>query len=138
MRSIGEEAWQARADHSFAAKAAELVPDDALILSHDPNMFLVWGKNAAQISSLTNDPRRLEEYRQRFPGGVFFYYDFWCSVQDPVQQQFCVNVLKDFKTTLLNTFQERNVFFRLYRIDDTLTPLPAADKPRRHRSRIKA
>ena len=49
VRAVGEEAWAARADVAFArAFLAELEPD-ALVLTHNPNMFLIWGANAAQM-----------------------------------------------------------------------------------------
>ena len=50
VRSVGEEAWAARADVEFASEVARQLPPNALVLTHNPGMFHVWGANAAQLS----------------------------------------------------------------------------------------
>ena len=117
VRSITQEAWEARADHDFAEIMAQKVPPHSLILTHNPNMFLIWGSNAAQSSLATNDFERLKCLFQRYPGGIYFHYNFWCMVQDPLQQSFCDNILQKFKVTEMIALQEQQKTFRLYKLE---------------------
>jgi hypothetical protein len=116
IRAAREEAWAPRADHLYAQKFARMLPENSLILTHNPNMFFLWGKNAAQSSLVTTDPAFVEEIFNRFRGGVYFHYNFWCSVDDPVQTQFCQNVLNMFETRLVAEYSEKNYRFALYRL----------------------
>ncbi len=114
VRALGLEAWAARADHRFAMEMAEILPDDSLVLTHNPNMFLLWGKNAAQASLATNS---FKDFSRRYPGGIYFHYGFWCNVDDPLQQSFCKNILGKFDCTLIVAFKEQNYKFELYKIN---------------------
>ena len=50
VRSVGEEAWAARADVAFAHAFVPQLPPNAIVLTHNPNMFHLWGQSAAQAS----------------------------------------------------------------------------------------
>lgn len=117
LRAITEEAWAARADTRYAEKMAEVVPDDAVILTHNPNMFLVWGKNAAQASLATEHRRYFRHFFNKYKGGVYFHYNFWCNVSDPLQNSFCENILKRYEHTEIMSFKERDYSYRLYRLE---------------------
>ncbi len=116
IRASGEEAWAARADHLYAQKFADLVPTNSLILTHNPNLFMLWGKNAAQASLLTTDPAFLDNSLAQFSGGVYFHFNFWCNVDDPLQKQFCQNILDNFQTELIKEYRERDYRFALYKV----------------------
>ena len=116
IQSTGEEAWGARADHLYAKKFSELLPKNSLILTHNPNMFLLWGKSAAQTSLVFNNPAFVENVFERFGGGIYFHYNFWCNVNDPHQNQFCQNILDRFETQLIKEYHERNYRFALYKV----------------------
>ena len=116
--AVGEEAWAARADHQYAKVMAEKLPSDAIVFTHNPNMFLFWGRSAAQASILAGcDRARLEEWKARFPGGIFFHFNFWCNVSDPVQQSFCARILEKFRHQEVLKFGAREYKYVLYRID---------------------
>ena len=116
IRATREEAWAPRADHMYAQKFARMLPENSLILTHNPNIFFLLGKNAAQASLISTDPAFVEEIFNRFRGGVYFHYNFWCNVDDPVQTQFCQNVLNMFETRLVAEYSERNYRFALYKL----------------------
>ncbi len=117
-RAVGEEAWAARADHRYAAAMAEKLPADSLVFTHNPNMFLFWGKSAAQASILAGCDRALmESWKARFPGGIFFHFNFWCNVSDPVQQSFCARILAKFRHREVLKFSARDYTYILYIID---------------------
>ncbi len=117
IREIGQEAWSSRADHRFAELMAQELPHDSLVLTHNPNMFLLWGKNAAQASVATYNPEHLKNLFVQYPGGLYFHYNFWCTVPDAVQNAFCENILERFDSTEILAFQEQNTTYRLYKIE---------------------
>jgi hypothetical protein len=57
------------------------------------------------------------ELAPRYAGGVFFHWNFWCEVADPVQQGFCTALLDRFGHTMVRESRERDFRFALYRID---------------------
>ncbi len=117
IKTETQEAWGARADHRYARIMAENLPPDSLILTHNPNMFLLWGKNAAQVSIAAQDSSHMNHLFDRYKGGVYFHYNFWCNVSDPLQQSFCKNILKRFKTKKVMSFREQDYEYILYRLE---------------------
>jgi hypothetical protein len=117
VRTVGQEAWAARADHKYAQEMAQALPQDSVILTHNPNMFLLWGKNAAQASLATEQTGYFNGFFQRYKGGVYFHYNFWCNVSDPLQNSFCKNILERHKCTPVMTFKERDYTFVLYKME---------------------
>jgi hypothetical protein len=117
-RTVGQEAWAARADHHHAREMLAFLPKDAIVFTHNPNMFLFWGRSSAQASILAGyDAEALKSLRQRFPGGVYFHYNFWCSVADPLQVGFCKSILDKFPHEEVVRYREREFEFALYKID---------------------
>ena len=117
VRSVGEEAWGARADVTFARSIAQDLPANSMILTHNPNMFHLWGRNAAQASLATTDPGYLSDVlATRYAGGVYFHWNFWCNVADPVQRAFCSGILERFSHTLVREYRERDYRYAVYRL----------------------
>jgi len=116
LRAITQEAWAARADHRFAREMADALPLESVVLTHNPNMFLLWGKNAAQASLATEQKSYFSRFFGRYKGGIFFHYNFWCNVNDPLQNSFCTNILNWYECTPMKSYQERDYRFVLYRV----------------------
>ena len=116
VRTIGEEAWGARADVLFAKAIARDLPRNSIVLTHNPGMFQVWGYSAAQ-ASLAMEPGYVQNgLAPRYVGGVFFHWNFWCNVADPVQQSFCTGILDRFPHTLIQEYRERDYRYAIYRL----------------------
>jgi hypothetical protein len=96
VRTVGEEAG-APAPMSRSPGAARELPRNAIVLTQNPNMFHVWGYNAAQASLASTRPVSGECAGTRYAGGIFFHWNFWCNVADPVQQAFCTATLARFR-----------------------------------------
>lgn len=126
-RAIGRESWASRADHAAALRMVAEVPQDGMVLTHNPGMIHVMGRSAAQTSIGANQPERVDELFRRFPGGVYFHYNFWCNVNDPVQNEFCQKVLATFPTRVV--LEESAGFYRyvLYRL--LPRSIPPAETP---------
>jgi len=124
VRTVGPEAWQARADHDFARDMVAELPSESIVLTHNPGMLHVMGQSAAQSSLATYQLQRVDTLFHQFPGGVYFHYNFWCNVDDPVQNEFCDSVLGTFRTQVIR--EESAGFYRyvLYRL---LPRTPAVD-----------
>ena len=115
VRAIGEEAWAARADVSFAHSVARELPANAFVLTHNPGMFHLWGVSAGQLSLVSASPQYLDFLIGRYSGGVYVHWNFWCNVQEPVQPAFCRTVLQLRPTELTRDHRERDQRFALYR-----------------------
>jgi hypothetical protein len=117
LRATGQEAWICRLDHDLAEEFARVVPEDGLVLTHNPNMFQLWGKNAAQLSLATSDPNfAAEVLNTTFSGKAYIHWNYWCNTQDPVQVRFCEDVLARFPTQVIEERNVRGKRFGLYRI----------------------
>jgi hypothetical protein len=118
VRTVGEEAWGARADVEFARSAAKQLPPNSFVLTHNPGMFHLLGISAGQASIAANESEYAERVlAPRYAGGVYFHWNFWCNVTDPVQQAFCTSVLQRFPHTLVHEARERDYRYALYRLD---------------------
>lgn len=111
VRSIGSEAWAARADHDIAKELVEQIPVDSIVLTHNPGMIQVMGQTAAQASVATYNPAKVDDYFRQYAGGVYFHYNFWCNINDSVQNAFCNKILEDYPTQVID---DRNAGFYRY------------------------
>ena len=117
VRATGEEAWGSRADVAFAREFVQSLPPNAIVLTQNPAMFQVWGINAAQMSIAETDrPYVDHQLFDRYSGGVFLHWNFWCNVADPTQVAFCHSVLDGFAHELVVERRERNYRYALYRL----------------------
>jgi hypothetical protein len=129
-RAVGRESGASRADHAAAERMVAEVPEDAIVLTHNPGMIQVMGRSASQTSTVTYQPETVDAYFRRFSGGVYFHYNFWCNVPDPMQNEFCANVLARYGTRVV--VEESFGFYRyvLYRLlPRSVPPEPAAGPP---------
>jgi hypothetical protein len=117
IRATGEEAWAARADVRYAKEFSSRLPPNSMVLTHIPSMFHVWGFSAAQLSLATTDPLHVtHELFPRYAGGVYVHWNYWCHASIPTQQRFCVEGLKAFPHELVDSRQERDYTYALYRL----------------------
>ncbi len=124
VNALGSEGWQARADHDTALAMVQATSEDAILLTHNPGMIQIMGRSAAQVSLVAYQPARIDSFFDRFPGGVYFHYNFWCNVHDEVQNKFCGDVLAGYKTQVV--MEESAGFYRyvLYRLLPNSSPPP--------------
>jgi len=116
-RSIGEEAWAARADVTYARRFVQLLPPNSIVLTHNPSLFHVWGVSAAQLSLGQTAPAYVrDQFFDRYSGGVYLHWGFWCNVSDAVQTAFCTSTLNRFKSEQIASERERSYEYRLYRL----------------------
>jgi hypothetical protein len=115
--------------HAFAFAGA--VSPQSLILTHNPHMFHLWGRSAAQLSLAVHDPAFLAAARQRFGDEIYLHWNFWCNVSDPAQSELCPRLLARAGGQVMMEHHERAYRFALIRLD-ALQPGPTAvpsDRP---------
>ncbi len=83
-------------------------------------MFHLWGVNAGQMSTIVNNPAQLDFLATRYPS-VYLHWNFWCNVQDPLQQRFCLVALAGKPTEMVREYRERDQRFALYRFNISRT-----------------
>lgn len=116
VRATTEEAWAARADVRFAQSFAREIPRNSYVLTHNPSMFHLWGVNAGQMSLVTSNPEYVRFLTERYRGGLYLHWNFWCNVQDPVQQEICRKALAIGAADLVTEYRERDQSFAFYRM----------------------
>ena len=80
--TLGRESNEARADVDFAREVAAKLPTGALVISPDPCLWEILGRNAAQLSNVEGMLRTtLRELAGQYPGGIYLHWDYWVSCQ---------------------------------------------------------
>lgn len=116
VRAEGEEAWAARAAHKYAVKLAKLLPENSIVYTHNPNIFLLRKKSAIHSSKGTYKPGIIEQHLERFKGGVYIHRNYWSNVDDPVQRGFTENLLNKYEYNTIKEYDYRSYKFGLYKI----------------------
>jgi hypothetical protein len=115
VRATTEEAWAARADVRFARTVSAELPPNSYVLTQNPGMFHLWGRNAGQMS-LARSPEYVAFLRNHYAGGVYVHWNFWCNVQDRVQQDLCRQALSVAASEVVCEYRERDQRFAFYRL----------------------
>jgi dolichyl-phosphate-mannose-protein mannosyltransferase len=116
VRATTEEAWAARADVRFAQSFASEIPRNSYVLTHNPSMFHLWGINAGQMSLVTSNPAYLRFLAQRYSGGLYLHWNFWCNAQDETQQEICRKAFSISPVDVAKEYRERDQHFVFYRM----------------------
>ena len=64
----------------------------------------------------TYQPAKVDEFFRRFPGGVYFHFNFWCNVPDPVQNAFCTKILETYPTQVIEERSAGTYRYVLHRL----------------------
>ena len=99
-----------------AEHCAGSIPPNAYVLTHNPGMFHVWGVNAGQMSLVTSNPAYVRFLAERYPGGIYLHWNFWCNVQDPAHPEMCRQALAQGVAELVAEHRERDQRFAFYRL----------------------
>ena len=134
LRAVGEEAWAARADVEFARAMAATVPDDGYVFSHNPNMFHVWGTSSAQTIIGVALSRDVTQLLERYRGGVYFHWGFWCNVNDEAQRDLCRQMTKLYNVEVIAEQRRWYHYYAFYRItglrdNETTARFPSRTQP---------
>jgi hypothetical protein len=136
VRRVSQEGWAARHDVRYAREFARLVPPHALILTHNPNMFLLWGHSAAQMSLFTEQHDYfVNVLLPRHPGGIYLHWDYWCNTPDRQQQLFGDMLTNHIGWAWVAERREQDYVYALLRLTNLPPAVPVAPAPARARRR---
>jgi len=84
------------------------------VLTHNPGMFHVWGVSAGQMYLVTSNPAYLQFLAQRYRGGLYLHWNFWCNTQDQTQQEICRQSFGIVPVDVAKEYRERDQHFGFY------------------------
>jgi hypothetical protein len=113
---VGQEAWASRLDHHYAHRFAENLPARSVTLTHNPSMFLLWGRGAAQAYAAVAAEETVKDMLRRFPGQVYFHYDYWCNTPSVRNRRLCGEIMARWNLETVDSATEKDYTYALYRI----------------------
>ncbi len=108
---IGQQGWQARADHDFITNLAPSLPANAVVFTHDPSEVMDAGRWGVQTFELNSVYLGHLFKKKEVP---YFYFDAWCSTPEFKTQ--CKNILKKYKLLPVSentTLKQKLILFRI-------------------------
>ena len=116
IRLVGQEAWGARYDHAYAREFIKKIPNRAIVLTHIPTMFLLWGQNAIQTYAGINNPDIIRDLMNRYGGHVYFHRSYWCNAADDANRLICDGIKQRYNLEPVATAREQANEYGLYRM----------------------
>ncbi|MHB9097046.1 MAG: ArnT family glycosyltransferase [Syntrophales bacterium] len=116
VRLVGQEAWGARYDHTYAREFIKKIPNRAIVLTHIPTMFLLWGQNAIQTYAGVNNPDIIRDLMNRYGGHVYFHQSYWCNTLNDSNRQVCDGIRQRYNLEPVATAREQVNEYGLYRM----------------------
>ncbi|MBW8003177.1 MAG: hypothetical protein FVQ80_14350 [Planctomycetes bacterium] len=108
-----------RMDHKYAMEFVKQLPEDSIIFTHNPSMFLINKRSAIQTSSETYNPGTVKRCLMQFRGGVYVHFNYWSGVSyDQLQRSFTQNILDRYDYEILEEHYYKNYKYGLYKITD--------------------
>ena len=117
VSNVGEEAWAARADVDIARQWAKALPDNSYVLTHNPHMFHLWGISAGQAHLALTEPDYVRNSLPRqYSGGVYFHWNFWCNVDDPLRVALCQRVVDGYPDEVILESRVRHYRYAMHQL----------------------
>ena len=116
IRTIGQEAWGARYDHQYAREFIRKIPEHSIVLTHNPTMFNLWGRNAIQMYAGINHPDVIRHLMTKYQGEVYYHQNYWCNTQSDVNRRLCQDIVDRYGLTEVARAREQDYEYGLYRM----------------------
>jgi hypothetical protein len=113
LRALGEESWDARADHDFIIRAAARLPDGAFVFTNNPCVVLLAGKGAVQLSYAL-DSGFVRGLKAQSPD-LYVYRDYW-SWLSPHKEEFA-RLEQTYILRAVRSARMKDRTYTLYRIE---------------------
>jgi hypothetical protein len=82
------EAVEAQADTDFVARCALALPEGSLVVSPDPCMWMLQGRNASQFFTINEMLRHeMRELTVQYPGGIYVHWSFWHNAEPAMARE---------------------------------------------------
>jgi hypothetical protein len=116
IRTVGQEAWGARYDHKNAREFIQEIPNRAIVLTHIPTMFLLWGQSAIQSFAGINNPDLILDLMNRYNGHVYFHKNYWCNAMNDPNRSVCDGIGQRYDLEPVAVAREQSYEYGLYRM----------------------
>ena len=115
--TLGRESNQARADIDFVHEAAALLPTGSLVISTDPCIWNICGRNASQLYVLEGMLRtEMRELVRQYPGGIYLHWDYWVHAEQRFAKVWR-DLVVDTRATVVYRKTHEDVKLVLFRLD---------------------
>jgi hypothetical protein len=116
VRLEGQEAWGARHDHKYSHEFMRKIPNRAVVVTHVPTMFLLWGQNAIQAYAGINNPDLIRDLMNRYNGHVYFHKSYWCNTLNDANRSLCDEIGRRYDLEPVAVAREQSHEYGLYRM----------------------
>jgi hypothetical protein len=116
IRTVGQEAWGARFDHHYARKFAGIIPERSIVLTHNPTMFNLWGKNAIQMYAGINNPDVIQHLTAKYRGELYYHHNYWCNAKSDTNRRICQGIAERYDLEEVAREREQDFEYGLYRM----------------------
>ena len=116
VRLVGQEAWGARHDHKYSYEFIKKIPNRAIVVTHVPSMFLLWGQNAIQAYAGINNPDLIRDLMNRYNGHVYFHKSYWCNTLNDANRSVCDEIGQRYDLEPVAVAHEQSHEYGLYRM----------------------
>jgi hypothetical protein len=116
VRTVGQEAWGARFDHQYAKEFIKEIPERSIVLTHNPTMFNLWGRNAIQMYAGINNPDVIRHLMVKYQGEVYYHQNYWCNTQSDVNRRLCQGIAERYNLTEVVSAREQDYEYGLYKM----------------------
>jgi hypothetical protein len=116
IRTVGQQAWEARFDHQYAREFIRKIPERSVVLTHIPSMFLLWNRSAIQTYAGVNNPDVIRTLLAKYQGHVYFHENYWCHAELDNPLGLCGQIRTKYDLEEIVTATEQHRRYGLYRI----------------------
>jgi hypothetical protein len=116
IRTVGQQAWEARFDHQYAREFIREIPERSIVLTHIPTMFLLWNQNAIQTYAGVNNPDVIQSLITKYQGHVYFHDNYWCHAEPDSPPGLCGQIRTKYDLEEIVTATEQHRRYGLYRL----------------------
>ena len=115
-RSLDHMAWASRYDHDYAKRLIKKMPEDSIVLTHVPAIFLLNSCSAIQTYAGRNNPEMIENMLNKYHGNVYYYYNYWCNITDISNTDLKRSMEENYNLELIDESFRRNYRYALYKV----------------------
>lgn len=115
LTNVDMQAESARVTHDFAIENP--VGKDDIVLTHNPNFYIINGMNALQTRFVKN--AKFKKDLEEWGGDVYMLWGYWCNSQ-PYRDTICKHMRENYELTAVaqvNFTDHRRWMFSLYKVD---------------------
>lgn len=112
---VGNLSRQAQLDVDYSRELVSHLPENSVVLTHNPNILILRGYNAMQVHLAQSRGKDFIHTFRQYNNEVYFYWNFWCNTT-PDMRKMCQWVLDNFISTEVEIRMQHGYRFGLYRL----------------------